>query len=65
LVRSTRQEAAEQQRIVDDELWNAVQVKLQNNRGIRRRSRVETGALLGGLICDDRGNLMSPASRVL
>jgi hypothetical protein len=65
LVRSTRQEAAEQQRIVDDELWNAVQVKLQNNRGIRRRSPVETGALLGGLICDDRGNLMSPASRVL
>ena len=28
--------------------------------GGRRRSRIETGALLGGLFFDDRGNLMSP-----
>jgi site-specific DNA recombinase len=48
------------ERIVDDELWNAVQAKLEANRGTRRRSRVETGALLGGLVFDDRGNLMSP-----
>ena len=34
--------------------------KLEANRGDRRRSRAETGALLGGLIFDDRGNLMSP-----
>lgn len=50
----------EQERIVDDELWDAVQTKLEANRGDRRRSRVETGALLGGLLFDDRGNLMSP-----
>src|SRR6266849_2272049 len=50
----------EQARIVAEELWNAVQTKLEVNRGARRRSRVETGALLGGLIFDDRGNLMSP-----
>jgi site-specific DNA recombinase len=50
----------EQERIVDDALWNAVQAKLEENRVTRRRSRVETGALLGGLIFDDRGNLMSP-----
>jgi DNA invertase Pin-like site-specific DNA recombinase len=50
----------EHERIVDEELWSAVQTKLEENRGIRRRSRIETGALLGGLIFDDRGNLMSP-----
>jgi len=50
----------EQERIVDDELWDAVQTKLEANRGDRRRLRVETGALLGGLLFDDRGNLMSP-----
>jgi site-specific DNA recombinase len=50
----------EQERIIDDELWNAVQAKLEANRGIRRRARIETGALLGGLFFDDRGNLMSP-----
>ena len=50
----------EQERIIDDELWNAVHTKLEANRGVRRRSRMETGALLGGLFFDDRGNLMSP-----
>ena len=50
----------EQERIIDDELWNAVQAKLEANRGTRRRSRIESGALLGGVIFDDRGNLMSP-----
>jgi site-specific DNA recombinase len=50
----------EQERIIDDELWSAVQTKLEANRGIRRRSRIETGALLGGLFFDDCGNLMSP-----
>jgi hypothetical protein len=52
--------SGEQERIVDDALWTAVQAKLEANRGTRRRSRTETGALLGGLIFDDRGNLMSP-----
>src|ERR1700704_3641041 len=50
----------EHERIIDEELWSAVQDKLEANRGTRRRSRLETGSLLGGLIFDDRGNLMSP-----
>ena len=52
--------AGEQDRIVDEELWSAVQAKLEENRGTRRRSRIESGALLGSVIFDDRGNLMSP-----
>ena len=36
----------EHERTVDEELWSAVQAKLEANRGARRRSRVETGALL-------------------
>jgi site-specific DNA recombinase len=45
---------------IDEELWSAVQAQLLANRGIRRRSRLETGSLLTGLIFDARGNLMSP-----
>ncbi|HEX9321606.1 MAG TPA: recombinase family protein [Xanthobacteraceae bacterium] len=54
----------EHQAIVDDELWCAVQDRLTDNRTTRRKSRVETGALLGGLIYDDRGNIMSPTYSV-
>ncbi len=54
----------EHKAIVDEELWNAVQAKLSDSRTTRRKSRVETGALLGGLIFDDRGNLMSPTYSV-
>jgi hypothetical protein len=50
----------EQERIVDEDLWSAAQTKLTENWGTRRRLRLETGALLCGLIFDDRGNLMSP-----
>ena len=50
----------EHKAIVDEELWRAVQDRLAANRTIRRKSRIETGALLGGLIYDDRGNIMSP-----
>jgi Recombinase len=50
----------EQEAIVDEELWSAVQARLAENRGTRRKARVETGALLGGLIFDDRGHIMSP-----
>jgi hypothetical protein len=50
----------EHEAIVDEELWSAVQDRLTENRATRRKSRVETGALLGGLIYDDRGNIMSP-----
>jgi len=51
----------EHKAIVDEELWNAVQARLTDNRTTRRKSRIETGALLGGLIYDDRGNIMSPS----
>jgi site-specific DNA recombinase len=50
--------------IVDEELWNAVQARLTANRNVRRKSWVETGALLTGLIGDDRGNIMSPTYSV-
>ena len=48
----------EHERIIDEELWDAVQAKLAANRATRRRSRLETGSLLGELIFDDRGNLI-------
>jgi DNA invertase Pin-like site-specific DNA recombinase len=54
----------EHERIIDDELWSAVQARLAANRGARRRSRLETGSLLAGLIFDARGNLMSPTYSV-
>jgi hypothetical protein len=54
----------EHERIIDDELWSAVQTRLAANRGARRRSRLETGSLLTGLIFDARGNLMSPTYSV-
>ena len=54
----------EHEAIVDDELWIAVQARLADNRTTRRKARVETGALLAGLIYDDRGNIMSPSYSV-
>jgi site-specific DNA recombinase len=54
----------EHERIIDDELWSAVQARLAANRGARRRSRLETGSLFTGLIFDARGNLMSPTYSV-
>jgi len=50
----------EHERIVDQELWSAVQARLLANRGTRGRSRLETASLLTGLTFDARGNLMSP-----
>ena len=50
--------------IVEEEPWTAVQARLADNCTTRRKSRVETGALLGGLIYDDRGNIMSPTYSV-
>jgi len=49
---------------VDEELWNAVQAKLTGNIQMGRRTRIETGALLMGLIFDDGGNRMSPTYTV-
>ena len=45
---------------MNEELWNAVQAKLSVNLARRRQARVESGALLQGLIFDDRSNRMSP-----
>lgn len=46
--------------IIDDALWQAVQAKLTGNATDRRQVRAESGALLMGLLYDDRGNRMSP-----
>ena len=50
--------------IVDEDLWNTVQAKLSGNLTRRRQARIESGAVLGGLIFDDRGNRMSPTYTV-
>ena len=47
--------------IVDEELWTQVQAKLTGNAGTRRQARIDNGALLTGLLFDDRGNRMSPS----
>jgi site-specific DNA recombinase len=46
--------------IVEEQLWNAVQAKLSGDFLRQRRSRIESGALLGGLIFDRNGNRMTP-----
>src|SRR3979490_1160727 len=43
----------EHERIIDEELWSAVQDKLEANRGTRRRSRLRTCSPLGGFIFHD------------
>ena len=47
--------------IVDEGLWGEVQAKLAGNVGTRRQARIDNGALLMGLLFDDRGNRMSPS----
>jgi site-specific DNA recombinase len=54
----------EHKSIVDEDLWNAVQVKLSGDIVQRRRARIESGALLGGLIFDNCGNRMTPTYTV-
>jgi site-specific DNA recombinase len=54
----------EHKSIVDEDLWNAVQAKLSGDVAQQRRARIESGALLGGLIVDDRGNRMTPTYTV-
>jgi site-specific DNA recombinase len=54
----------EHEPIVNEELWNAVQARLSGNLTRHRQARVESGALLGGLIFDDCGNRMSPTYTV-
>jgi hypothetical protein len=50
--------------IVDKELWNAVQARLSANLTERRQARIASGALLAGVIFDDRGHRMSPTYTV-
>jgi site-specific DNA recombinase len=50
--------------IVDEELWNAVQAGLSDNLTERRQARIASGALLAGVIFDDRGHRMSPTYTV-
>ena len=47
--------------IIDEELWTEVQAKLAGNACTRRQARIDNGALLRGLLFDDRGNRMSPS----
>jgi DNA invertase Pin-like site-specific DNA recombinase len=49
--------------IVDRELWDKVQQRLENNLAAKtqRRERQSTNALLVGKLFDDRGNLMTPS----
>jgi len=54
----------EHKSIVDEDLWNAVQIKLSRDIVQQRRARIESGALLGGLIFDSRGNRMTPTYTV-
>ncbi len=47
--------------IVSRALWERVHDKLSEQAPARRSRRTETGALLAGLLHDDRGNVMSPS----
>lgn len=50
----------EREAIIEEGLWNEVQASLSANLSKRRQARIESGAILGGLIFDDRGHRMSP-----
>ena len=50
----------EQRAIVDRDLFDAVQAKLNEQVNSHRAARMQSEALLVGRIFDDRGNLMSP-----
>ena len=52
--------AGEQPAIVDRKLFEAVQCKLEQQRINHNRVRHQSGALLTGLIFDERGNRMTP-----
>jgi site-specific DNA recombinase len=51
----------EHEAIIDEDLWETVQAKLSAQATKPGRGRAESGALLMGLIFDDRGNRMSPS----
>jgi DNA invertase Pin-like site-specific DNA recombinase len=47
--------------IIDQALWDAVQAKLSAQNTKQGRARAESGALLMGVLYDDRGSRMSPS----
>jgi site-specific DNA recombinase len=50
--------------IIAEDLWESVQAKLSANASEQRKGRAESGALLMGLLFDDRGNRMSPSHTI-
>jgi DNA invertase Pin-like site-specific DNA recombinase len=54
----------EQQPILDRKLFDAVQAKLDQQRQVTATARSNSDALLMGLIFDDRGNRMTPTSKL-
>ena len=53
--------AGEQPAIVDPDLFDAVQAKLNEQLNNHNATRMKSKALLAGRIFDDRGNRMSPS----
>jgi site-specific DNA recombinase len=53
--------AGEHEPIVDQETFDRVQGLIKTNSAARRHKRSESGALLTGLLYDDRGNRMTPS----
>jgi site-specific DNA recombinase len=54
----------EHKSVVDEDLWSAVQAKLSGHIVEQRRARIESGALLSGLIFDSRSHRMTPTYTV-
>jgi site-specific DNA recombinase len=54
----------EHEAIIGEDLWEAVQAKLSGQDTKQGRGRAASGALLMGLIYDDRGNRMSPSHTI-
>ena len=52
---------AEHAAIINADLFAAVQARLDSNRQVGQRGRSRSGALLIGLLHDDRGHAMSPS----
>jgi DNA invertase Pin-like site-specific DNA recombinase len=50
--------------IIDQPLWDAVQAKLSAQNTKQGRARAESGALLMGVLYDDRGSRMSPSHTI-
>jgi DNA invertase Pin-like site-specific DNA recombinase len=53
--------AGEQEPIIDQATFDEVQELMKANSVARRQRRSENGALLAGLVYDDRGNRMTPS----